>query len=44
MVIMHDELEGTERKAGMADIRVERLSKAKNYAISGTLAEVSYFA
>jgi hypothetical protein len=39
---MHDELERTEGKAGMADVRVERLSKTKNDAISGTLTEVTY--
>lgn len=39
---MHDELERTERKAGVADMRVERLNKTKNDAISGTLTEVTY--
>jgi hypothetical protein len=41
-MVMHDELERIEGKAGMADFRVERLSKTKNDAISGTLAEVPY--
>jgi hypothetical protein len=41
-MVMHDELEKTQEKAAMVDIRVERLSKTKNDTITGTVAEIPY--